>query len=232
MDENDTPLPILEHWSELRRRLLICLGSVFLFSLVSYFFSDHLIRLLTKPFNRPLIFLSPTEGFSFIIKVSIFSGIILSTPVICYHLWKFISVTLNKNVKKQILYNFLASITLAVVGIMFSYFLVIPAALTFLMGLSQGVLTPFITVNNYFSFMMTLILAFAFVFQLPLVMIFLVRNNLVSLDKFSGNRHYAILLIFIAAAVLTPTPDAFTQLCLAIPLILLYEGSILFLRIF
>ncbi len=232
MDENDKPLPVYEHWLELRKRLLICLGCVFLFSLASYLFSEHLISLLIRPFKGPLIFTAPTEGFSFIIKVSIFSGIILSTPVLFYHLWKFISVTLNKNVKKQILYNFLASIALAVVGIMFSYFLVIPAALKFLMGLSKGVLTPFITVNNYFSFMMTLILAFAFVFQLPLVMIFLVRNNIVSLDKFSGKRHYAVLIIFIAAAVLTPTPDAFTQFCLALPLIILYEGSIMFLKIF
>lgn len=232
MDENDTPLSIYDHLLELRRRLLICLGCIFLFSLVSYFFSAQLIRLFIKPFNGPLIFISPTEGFSFIIKLSIFSGIILSTPVIFYHLWKFISVALSKKVKKQILYNFLASMVLSILGIMFSYLVVIPAALNFLMGLSQGVLTPFITVNNYFSFMMTLILAFAFVFQLPLIIIFLVKNNVVSLDKFSGNRHYAILIIFIAAAVLTPTPDAFTQLCLAIPLILLYEGSIFFLRIF
>ncbi len=232
MDEDDTRLPIYQHWLELRKRLLICLASVFLFSLVSYLFSEHLMKLLIRPFKGPLIFTAPTEGFSFIIKVSILSGIILSTPVMFYHLWKFISVALNQKVKKQILYNFLASIALAVVGIMFSYFLVIPAALNFLMGLNQDVLRPFITVNNYFSFMMTLILAFAFVFQLPLVMIFLVKNNLVSLDKFSGKRHYAILIIFIAAAVLTPTPDAFTQLCLAIPLIILYEGSICFLKIF
>jgi len=232
MDDNDRPLPIYEHWLELRKRLLICLAFIFLFSLASYFYSGQLIGLLTKPFKGPLFFTAPTEGFSFIMKVSIFSGIILSTPIIFYNLWKFISVTLNEKVKRQILYYFSASVILCILGILFSYFLVIPAALNFLIGITPDALKPFITVNNYFSFTMTLMLAFAFVFQLPLVMIFLVRNNLVSLGKFSGNRHYAILIIFIAAAVLTPTPDAFTQLSLAVPLVALYEISLLILRFF
>lgn len=231
MRDNDSPLPIYEHLLELRKRLLTCLACIFLFSLISYLFSEQLIRLLTKPFKGTLIFISPTEAFLLTIKISIFSGIILCTPIVFYNLWKFISVTLNMNMKKQVLYYLSASTLLSILAILFAYCLVIPAGLNFLLGLGKDLIKPFITVTNYFSFIAVLLLAFVLVFQLPLIMIFLVRNNLVSLDKFANKRRYVILFVFIGAALITP-PDAFTQLCLAIPLIILYEGSILFLRIF
>jgi len=226
-------MPISGHLQELRSRLV---RSVLIISLcfgAAFYFSDHLLILLKRPLHAELIFLSPAEAFWADLKVALFVGFLAALPVILCEIWQFVAPGLLPNERGYLFPFLIFSTLLFFAGMAFCYLFALPFALDFLIdyGRRSGI-TPQISVSMYIDFNLKFLLGFGFVFELPLVMLFLARMGLMTPAFFSQNRKYAVLLAFLIAAILTPTPDIFNQCLMAIPLIILYEVGILIVRIF
>jgi sec-independent protein translocase protein TatC len=224
-------MPFLDHLEELRWRILKCMASVFLLSLVCFFFSDPILSLLTHPVaNLPqppkIIFLSPTGMFMVRLWVALACGIVFSLPVIFYQVWAFVVPGLFAKERRYIGLITLFSTTFFLLGAAFSYLIIVPYGLRFLLGLRTPQIEPQLDVGKYIGFVSKIILAFGAVFQLPVFSFFLTKLGIISPRFLRQKRRYALILIFILAALLTP-PDVFTQVAMALPLILLYEISIL-----
>jgi sec-independent protein translocase protein TatC len=230
-EENSTServMPFLEHLEELRQRLLKAILSVVLFTIGSYFISKQLMKILVLPYpnkDEKLIFLAPTENFMVHIKVALFAGIILSLPVIFYQLWKFVAPGLYKKEQKFVPMIVFFSTFSFLIGAIFCYFIIIPYGLNFLLNFNTEQFEASIQIKEYLKFVTLLILVFGVIFELPLLSYFLTKMGIVTPEFLRAKRRYGIVTIFVFAAVLTP-PDVFTQVCLAVPLIILYEVSI------
>lgn len=226
-------MSFLDHLEELRSRIIKSLYSVVILSVVAYIFSVRLLNFILRPLpgNQAVYFLSPTEAFSTRIKISLIAGIILSVPVIFYHLWKFVVPGLFAKEVKVIVPVVISSTFFFLVGASFCFLMVLPVSIKFLMGFGTDKLKPMIQIKDYISFVCYMSLAFGAVFELPVISYFLGRIGLISAKTFIKGRRYAIVIILIVAGVVTPTPDAFTQLMLAGPLYLLYEISIIVLKL-
>jgi sec-independent protein translocase protein TatC len=243
-------MPLTEHLTELRKRIFISLGSVMLIFLFSFNYSAEIFSALTLPLRAemklsvttpyvqftekpptPLVFLAPAEAFWMHFKVAFMAALVLSLPVIFLQFWKFISPGLLPKEKKYFLPFLFFATLLFSVGAVFCFLVVLPFAMTFLLGYKTAQMTPMLSVGSYIDFCSKFILAFGAIFELPLVIIFLTRFGIVTPSTLARNRKYAVLAAFILAAVLTPTPDAFNQTLMAVPIILLYEVGILLSRI-
>jgi len=223
-------MSFLGHLEELRHRLIKSIASVLLLSIVFYFFSERVIDYLTAPVNVTY-FTSPTEAFSIRIKLSLILGLIASIPLVLYQIWKFVVPGLTKKEVKYVFPVVFFSSLFFLGGASFCYFLVLPLGIKFLLGFQTERLLPLIKIGDYVSFVAWMVLAFGLVFQLPILTFFLGKIGLVSSLTLRKGRKYAFLGILILAAVLTPSPDVFSQLLLAIPLYVLYEVSIIVVRI-
>jgi len=242
----DSKLPLTEHLSELRKRILISLAFLLTAFIVIFNYSEALFNILSFPLKSEinfdltnpyihikektavsLVFLAPAEAFWMHMKVSFVASFIFALPIIFYQIWKFISPGLLANEKKYLIPFLVSSTVLFLAGSLFCFVIVLPFAMTFLLGYKTGTLTPMISVGSYIDFCLKFILAFGAIFELPLVIIFLTKFGIVSPRSLAKNRKYAILVSFIVAAVLTPTPDAFNQVLMAVPIIILYEIGIL-----
>ena len=225
--------PVTEHIEELRQRIFKSIFAIVVGFLISWPFSKRIIVYLENPLpdnlKGKLIFLSPPEAFFTALKVSLFAGIILAIPFILYQVWRFVEPGLYEHEKKFILPFIFFSSFFFLIGASFSYFIILPFALRFLLGFMNDILTPQITVGSYISFIIQMILAFGFVFLLPVVVWLLSKLDVINYRWLEKNRKYAILVIFILAAVLTP-PDVFSQVMMGLPLIVLYEMSIFVAR--
>lgn len=219
----------LEHLQELRARLIKSVFIVGLFSLLLFNFTDDIIFFLARPIGR-LIFISPQEAFTARVKVAFFSGLLLSLPFIFYQAWKFISTGLKPKEYRYLLIFGPLSIVFFLAGVSFSYFLIIPVGINFLLSFGSDFLFPMVTINAYITFIFTLSLGLGLVFQLPLATVFLTKINLITPAWLVSRRKQAIVLIFIAAALFTP-PDVVTQFFMAFPLVFLYELGVIFSRI-
>ena len=225
--ETEKKMPFLEHLEELRWTIVRSLIAVVVASIVSYIFSKQIVGFLRQPGpeDMKLIFLGPTEGFMIYIKVSLFSGFVCALPVVVYEFWKFIVPGLLEKEKKLVPPIAFFTVMCFAVGAAFAYFVIIPFGLKFLLGFQTEFLEATITIGKYLGFVVTIILVFGTVFELPVLSFFLTKIGILTPEFLSTNRRYGIVLIFIMAAILTP-PDIVTQLMLAGPLILLYEVSI------
>ncbi|MFW6147300.1 MAG: twin-arginine translocase subunit TatC [Thermodesulfobacteriota bacterium] len=232
MDEKQ---PFLEHLEELRSRLIVCSISVGAGFAISYVFSKHLFSFLILPLTRvlppesKLIFTSLPEMFVTYIKVSLVAGIILAIPIIFYELWMFLAPALYQNEKRYLIPFVVFSSLLFVVGALFGYLVVFPYGFKFFIGFATEDIQALPSVKQYFSFATRLLLAFGLVFEMPIVAIFLSKLGLITPDTMKRYRKFAILSSFILAAILTP-PDVATQIMMALPMIILYELSILLSR--
>ncbi len=222
----DISLPFTEHLEELRLRVLYSAAGIIAASAVSFFFHGKLLSLIRAPMAGSLIFISPHEAFIVSLRVSVLSGIVLSFPFVAYQLWKFIESGLKPAEKKFVYYYLPSAILLFAAGVAFSFMVVMPAALNFLLGFGGTGISPYISLERYVSFAFGFIVAFGIVFQLPLVMRMLTSLGIVERETFRSGRKYAVVLIFISAALLTP-PDIFSQIALALPSLLLYELGLL-----
>jgi sec-independent protein translocase protein TatC len=222
----DRKMSLIEHLEELRKRFIVCLLTVLACSIFSYFYADKILAILKKPFPHSLVFISPQEPFVITLKIAIFGGIIFALPMIMYQAWQFISLGLKEKEKRYLLLYIPISLILFLSGASFAYFLAIPVGLRFLLSFGTGFLEPMISISRYLSFITTMILTFGIVFELPLVSLFLVRIGIVSPQFLAKKRKVAIIAIFVLAAILTPSIDAFTQILLAVPLLVLYELSV------
>ncbi len=249
----DEKMPFTGHLEDLRKRIVISLvGLIAGFSLC-FTYSEEIFNVLTMPLrselsfgthypfisfvpskikNPSLVFLAPAEAFWMHLKVAFVAGLILSLPLILYQLWKFVSPGLLLKEKRYV-GPFVASATLLfLAGAVFCFMIVLPFAMGFLLTYKTGSMTPMLSVGSYVDFCLKFILAFGAVFELPIVIVFLTRMGIVTPKTLAKNRKYAVLLAFVAGAILTPTPDAFNQTLMAVPIIFLYEAGIIVSRFF
>ena len=226
---NESRAPLVGHLAELRLRIIYCLVAFVLASVIAWQAVPFLISYISLPAGK-LVFLQPSEAFFTYLRVAFWGGVFLALPVITYNIWKFIAAGLLP-VEKNYVYIFAPfSFLLFLAGAAFGFFAAIPLAVKFLVGFGAGWATPMLSVGEYVSFFGWLLLVFGLMFELPLVLLFLVKLRIVNAAWLARYRRHAILTIFITAAIVTPTPDAFTQLLLAGPLIILYEIGVFLSR--
>jgi sec-independent protein translocase protein TatC len=221
----DREYTLIEHLTELRKRLIVCLATVFICSVICYLVVKKILFFLMAPVGE-LVFIAPHEAFVAYLKLSLIAGVFVASPIILYQVWRFVSSGLKQDEKKYLIFYVPLSFIFFLGGGLFAYFLILPLGLKFLLGLGTDILKPMISLKYYISFAGMLLLAFGIVFELPLVIMFLTKIGLVTPKVLRKKRKYIVFLIFIIAALLTP-PDVITQLLMAGPLILLYEISIL-----
>lgn len=231
----DTKGPLTEHLSELRDRLVKSFIAVGVCFVLAYFFKEQLFKVLIAPLvtameqsgtDAKMIFTGLPEAFFTYLKVSLLAGIMVASPVLFYQFWMFVSPGLYRNEKKYFLPIVILSVIFFIIGALFGYFIVFPYGFTFFLGFSTPNIQAMPSMKEYLGFASKMLLAFGMVFELPLVITFLARMGLVSVPFLRKNRKYAILLFFVVAALITP-PDVITQCMMAVPLMILYEISIL-----
>ena len=229
--EDDEPMTLLGHLGELRRRLArvviaLILGFFACYSVAEPIYDWLLIPLkATLPANGHLTFLSPQGLFFVYMKLALLASLFLISPFAFYQLWAFIAPGLYKEEKQAILPLSLLSALFFLSGAAFCYFMVFPVAFKFFMSFATDVIVPMISVDEYLSFVVKLLIAFGLVFEMPLFSYFLSKMGLLTPDIMRRHRKYAILAIFIVAAILTP-PDVFSQCLMAMPMLVLYEISV------
>jgi len=244
-DEKTDQNTFVGHLTELRSRLIKSFIYLFVFFLLCYYFSENIYNFLVEPYanavkndleNRRLIFTALHETFITYLKVAFFAAIFISSPILLTQIYKFIAPALYKNEKKALLPYLILTPALFLLGGMLVYYLIMPLAIKFFLsfetsaGMNSLPIQLEAKVNEYLSLIMRLIFAFGISFQLPVVLSLLARIGFVTSDYLKKRRKYVIVIIFAVAAILTP-PDPITQIGLGIPLLILYELSILTVRI-
>lgn len=221
-------MSLMEHLTELRYRLLVSLAAVALGAVVAWFFSQRLYDLLTLPVVRllpedadRLHFLSLTEPFILYMKVAALAGLFLASPVVIYQLWMFIAPGLYRNERRYVIPVVGASVLCFLGGAAFGYLVLFPVMAGFFLGMGAE-FRQMLTVGNLFGFLIRTLLGCALIFEWPIVVFFLARLGIVTGGGMLRNFRYAILIIFVVAAVVTPTPDMATQTILAAPMLVLY----------
>lgn len=224
-------MSFLEHLEELRWSLIKSIIAIVVFMSIAFPFSEQLINILTLPNNQlevppKLIFLKPAGMLMVRLGVAIAVGIIVAFPVVFYQMWKFVSPGLLNKEKKVVLPVVLFSTISFILGVLFAYFVMLPFILPFLYGLGTENIEPTINISDYIGFSLRIILVAGLAFELPMVSYFLTKIGLLKPQIMRKFRRYAVVVMFVLAAFLTP-PDPGSQLLLAVPLLLLYEISIL-----
>ena len=229
-----TGMSFLEHLEELRRRLIYSLVSVAVCFGVAWNYADRIFNFMQRPIvealrhhklDEKLVYLSPTEPFNLYLKVGMVAGLFLASPLVLYQVWLFISPGLYRHEKRYVLPFLVSTVGLFLAGGYFGYRLVYPAALDFLIGYG-GEFRPMITVGEYTDLFLTVILGLGLVFEMPILIFFLALMGVVDAAFLWRNLRYAILVIFLLAAVLTPTTDIVNLCIFAAPMIGLYVLSI------
>jgi len=243
-DIDKSSAPLIEHLVELRQRLFWAVIAIFVFFVICFFFANPIFNLLVIPYERAagesanleLIFTAPQEFFFVQVKIAFFGAMFLAFPVIATQIYRFVAPGLYRNERRAFVPFLVATPILFLIGAALVYFLIMPLAMMFFLSMQQtgndggAAIKLLPRVSEYLSLIMTLIFAFGLMFQLPVVITLLSRAGLVTSETLAARRKWAIVLSFIAAAILTP-PDPLSQISLAIPTILLYEISIYAARI-
>lgn len=234
-DFTSSRMPFLEHLGELRTCLIRSLMAVAVGFAVAFAFNEELFAFLKKPLlpylpaGSKLIFTSPAELFFTYMKIALLAGAVAASPVIFYQLWRFIAPGLYEK-ERRLVWPFVAlSSLLFMAGTVFCYTLIFPFAFQFFMSMSTEDIVPMLKVNDYLSFTATMLFVFGLVFETPLILIFLAKLGVIDAKLLRKHRRYAILLMFLIAAIATPTPDVFNQCLMTAPMMLFYEVSIWFI---
>lgn len=229
-------LSFLHHLDELRRRLIVIIVSLLVAFLVCWSFAPAIFTVIQAPVvqylpDGQLAFTSLTAPFFLYMKVALFAGIFLASPVIILQVWLFIRPGLYRRERRYAVPFILFSSLFFIAGGYFGYKVVLPLACNFFVDMGSG-FDDVITIDDYFSFASRLVLGLGLVFETPILIFFLARLGLVTPAFLLKNLKYAILIIFIIAAMITPTPDIVTQSALAVPMIALYLLGIMIAWIF
>lgn len=239
MAEQQLPeAPLTEHLAELRVRLIRIIISLIIGTMIAFTKASFLFEVLKYPLlkvnpNLKLYFLSPTEPFFTAFKISLLAGFIIMSPFVFYQVWKFIEPALYDHEKKLALPFVFFTTLFFSVGVLFCFYVVLPVAIGFFINFGNIQLgaEAIFSVKEYISFVLRMLFAFGITFELPVVLSLLSRIGIVSPDFLVKARPYFIVIAFILAAILTPTPDVFSQLMLAVPLVAFYELSIFMSKI-
>ncbi len=235
MDEKK--LPLTSHLQELRKRLIWSFIAVGVGFIVCYALADSLFDILAAPLIKvmpsggSLVFISVAEAFFTYMKVAFIAGLILVSPFVLYQIWAFVAPGLYQKEKRYVVPFVLGGSFFFALGVLFGYFVAIPIGFKFLLGYATDFIKPMPSMKEYLSFSIKFLLVFGLVFEFPVALVLLAKIGVIDAKMLSRQRKYAILLIFVFAAVMTP-PDLISQVLMALPLMALYELSILLSRIF
>jgi sec-independent protein translocase protein TatC len=218
--------PFIEHVHELQVRLTWIVLFIGLFGLLAYSINQTLLFYLQKPLGQTLYYTSPTGGFTFLFKLCLVAGIVGALPAILYHVFKFMGPLLAHEHRFVIAKYAAWSFLLAYAGLIFAYFISLPSALHFLTKFGGDSIQSLISADEYFNFALAYEAGFAVLFQVPIFILFINRLTPLSPKKMMGWQRYVVLGSYIAAAILTPTPDPINQTIMALPAIVLYQVSI------
>lgn len=222
-------MTLVEHLDELRRRIIISLIALGIATVASLPLSTYLLKILKLPAANligKLAFFSPQEAFLIYMRVSFLCGFFIAFPVISYQFWAFVSPAVEERFKRHIAYFIISCSIAFIAGCLFSYFILIPKALKFLLSFGSDDLEPVISATQYISFVTSIILSCGLVFQMPILSYLLTKLGLINAGMLRKKFGVAIVVIFVVAAVITPTTDVFNMLLLAIPMLFLYVISI------
>ncbi|BAF70254.1 twin-arginine translocase subunit TatC [Nitratiruptor sp. SB155-2] len=220
------------HLAELRKRLLIIIATLFVMFVVCFGFWEHILDWMIMPLKQALppgsnvIFTKVGEAFFTALKVSFFASLIVSLPVIFWQLWLFIAPGLYEHEKKLVLPFVIAATGMFVTGALFAYYVVFPFGFSYLINFGSQLFTALPSIGEYVGFFTKLMIGFGIAFELPVITFFLAKLGLVTDESLKSFFKYAIIIIFLVAALLTP-PDVLSQLLMAGPLVILYGVSIL-----
>ena len=217
-------MSVVDHLSELRTRLVIAIVAIIIGTLGAYYYVEDILQILVAPAGK-LYYTKPTEAFFTYMKISLVAGCIVSSPVWFYQIWAFIVPALSKGEKRVTFMVVPTAVVLFVVGVLFSYYLVLPMAIQFFIGFGTDELQPLFSIGQYIDFVIAFILPFGITFELPLILIALGILGILSSDRLREYRKMFILLAFIIGAAISPTPDMLSETMIAGPMILLYEIS-------
>jgi sec-independent protein translocase protein TatC len=239
MSAEDDRMGFTSHLEELRKRLIVSVAAIAVGFAVAYNYSDAVYAMLARPLldamprsERRLVFTGVVEPFFIYFKVGLAGGVVLASPVVLYEAWAFVAPALYRKERRWFAAIVASSSVLFSAGAYFAYRVVFPFGFKYLLGYSSADLRPMLSMGAYFSMATRLLLAFGLVFQLPLVMMVLARLGVVTAGKLIGWWRYALVVILLASAILTPTPDVFNQALMAGPLIVLYAIGIAAAKLF
>jgi len=227
-------MSLVDHLEELRSRLIKAVIAVVVASIFAFIFRNWIFDLLTEPWNdvagdRELAFFRPTEAFSLFMKLSLFGGLILASPIVLWQIWAFITPALSKREKRYVVPGLMLLSGLFAAGVWLGYWS-LGRGLEFLIDFGEGRLDPTVGGAFYLSFAMRFILVFGVAFQFPVFLFSLMAVGAVSRRRLAAGRRWAVLIIVVIAAAITPSGDPYTLLLLSTPLYLLYEATLLAAR--
>jgi len=233
-DENTGTMSVVDHLRELRDRVIWSLIAIAVGAVICFIFFGPIIHLMVQPYRdatgKGLIFTQPLEAFMTRIKVAAYGGFVVASPVVFFHLWRFITPGLNPKEKKYAI-PFVASSVILFVGGSMVAVITFPKALNFLLGVGGKDLDPLLSAGSYLTLVFLMILAFGISFEFPIVMMFLLLARILTTQQLRKVRKYAFLGIVIFAAVITPSQDPISLFAMAVPMYLLYEISIILGRL-
>jgi sec-independent protein translocase protein TatC len=227
-------MSFLEHLEELRRRIIYSLAGVGIAFFACFYYADRIFGLMQRPIMEALqrnhmpeklVYLNPTEPFNMYLKIGLLAGLFVASPFVLYQLWMFISPGLYRHEKRYVLPFMASTIFLFLAGGFFGYKIVYPEALDFLIGYGRQ-FQPMITIGEYTDLFLTIIIGLGAIFELPILVFFLSLMGIVSAGFMWRNLRYSILIIFIIAAIVTPTTDILNMCIFAAPMVALYVVSI------
>lgn len=225
----DKDMTLTEHLQELRSCLIKSIAALIIGTGISAYFLQSIMDVLTSSAQQ-LYYMRPAEAFMIYMKVALLSGLILSSPFILYELYGFVRPALTLRERRFTLICIPLALVLFITGLLFSYSFVFPRGLEFFLGFAAGKVNPLISMESYLDFMLMLVVPFGFAFNVPVILTLLAYLNIISSKMLMHYQRHVILVAFIIAGIITPTPDIITQTLLAVPLILLYEVSIVIIK--
>lgn len=225
---DDGTMSLTEHLTELRTRIIKSLLAIVAGSCVSYFFLDEITKFLTQPVGK-LYYMQPGEAFFTYLKIDLVTGFLIALPVIFFHVWRFFLPALTRTERAVLGLIVPLSVILFFAGLAFSFFFILPTALKFFMGFSTDDLQTMFSFQNYFDFVIMFVLPFGFVFQMPLVITVLGKLGILTSEFLGRYRRIVFFLSFVIGAFVT-SPDVFTQVAVAIPVMFLYEAGYLIVK--
>ena len=233
LEESGVQMTFFEHLSELRKRIINSLYAIGAGAFIGVYLAKFFIKWITDPIVKALrdagltpelVYTHPAGYLNTYITLGVYLGIVLASPVVLYQLWLFVAPALYKHERKAVAGFIIPTVLLFLTGIAFGYFITLPYVLRFLVGFqgNVGPIKPMITVNEYFDLVLLILLSLGLVFELPILIFFLTLFGIVTPQFLWKNSRYAILIIAVVAAIVTPTPDATTMLVFMMPMIGLY----------